>query len=110
MAAYVRKKRVGPHEYYQLVESRRVASKPRQKVLVHLGMRPTVDDALDKWSREIEELRRNATRERENAETWPEKSHRHLSALRRANSVEKRAKGLESRLQKLRDLRKQGVV
>jgi hypothetical protein len=33
----VRIKRVDGKEYYQLVESRRVDGKPRQKVLLHLG-------------------------------------------------------------------------
>ena len=50
--AYVRKKRVDGGEYYQLVESRRVDGKPRQKVLVHLGHHPTVNDALKQWPRE----------------------------------------------------------
>jgi len=35
--AFVRIKRVDGKEYYQLVESRRVDGKPRQKVLLHLG-------------------------------------------------------------------------
>ncbi len=56
--AFVRRKRVGGGEYYQLVESRRVDGKPRQKVLVHLGRYPTVDDALRRWPREIGRLRR----------------------------------------------------
>ena len=39
-------------EHYQSVESRRVDGEPRQKVLVHLGEHPTVDDALKKRPRE----------------------------------------------------------
>jgi hypothetical protein len=35
--AFVRKKRVGPYEYYQLVENRWMEGQPRQRVLVHLG-------------------------------------------------------------------------
>ena len=52
---FVRKK--GHHNngsaYYQLVESRRVEGQPRQKVVMHLGRYPTVDDALKGWPRDI---------------------------------------------------------
>ncbi|MDP8952498.1 MAG: hypothetical protein M3N18_09710 [Actinomycetota bacterium] len=44
--AYVRKKGSGGQSYYQLVESRRVDGQPRQKVLIHLGRYPAVEDAL----------------------------------------------------------------
>ena len=56
--AFVRRKRVDGGEYYQLVESRRVDGKPRQKVLVHLGHHQKVDDALKRWPREVGRLRR----------------------------------------------------
>jgi len=56
--AFVRIKRVDGGEYYQLVESRRVEGKPRQKVLVHLGHHQTVDEALKRWPREVGQLRR----------------------------------------------------
>lgn len=56
LAAFVRKKRSRGGEYYQLVESYRVEGKPRQRVLVHLGSYPTVDDALREWPKEIENL------------------------------------------------------
>ena len=56
--AFVRIKRVDGGEYYQLVESRRVDGKPRQKVLVHLGHHKTVDEALKRWPREVGRLRR----------------------------------------------------
>jgi hypothetical protein len=56
--AFVRIKRVDGGEYYQLVESRRVDGKPRQKVLVHLGHYKTVDEALKRWPREVGRLRR----------------------------------------------------
>ena len=55
---FVRIKRVDGGEYYQLVESHRVEGKPRQKVLVHLGNYPTVDEALKAWPREVGGLRR----------------------------------------------------
>jgi hypothetical protein len=57
--AFVRIKKVANGEYYQLVESRRVEGKPRQKVLIHLGFHPTVDDALKQWPREVGRLRRS---------------------------------------------------
>lgn len=107
MAAYVRRKRVGQYEYYQLVESSRVEGEPRQKVLVHLGRHPTVDDALKKWPREIKKLRRDAARERESAKTWPEISRQHQEMVKRAVSSEKRASNLEANLKKLRELKKQ---
>jgi hypothetical protein len=56
--AFVRRKRIDGGEYYQLVESRRVDGRPRQKVLLHLGHHPTVDDALKRWPREVGRLRR----------------------------------------------------
>jgi hypothetical protein len=52
--AFVRKKRVGPYEYHQLVESRLVDSKPRQRVLLHLGRYATVEAALKGWLKEVE--------------------------------------------------------
>ena len=61
--AFVRRKRVDGGEYYQLVESRRVDGRPRQKVLVHLGHLPTVDDALKRWPREVGRLRREGQEE-----------------------------------------------
>ena len=57
--AFVRIKRIDGGEYYQLVESRRVDGKPRQKVLIHLGSYPTVDEALKAWPREVGGLRRS---------------------------------------------------
>ena len=57
--AFVRTKRIADGKYYQLVESRRVEGKPRQKVLIHLGHHSTVDDALKRWPREVGRLRRS---------------------------------------------------
>jgi hypothetical protein len=56
--AFVRVKRVDGREYYQLVESRRVDGKPRQKVLMHLGQHASVEEALKRWPREVGGLRR----------------------------------------------------
>jgi hypothetical protein len=56
---YVRRKTSpGRADYYQLVESSRVDGKPRQKVLLHLGQRSSVEEALRIWPLEIQMLRR----------------------------------------------------
>lgn len=110
MAAYVRRKRVGQYEYYQLVESRRVEGEPRQKVLVHLGEHTTVDDALKKWPREIKRLRRRAQEDRDKVPKGSESMPVYRNTLKHAVSSEKRADDLESNLKKLRELRKQGVA
>ncbi len=110
MAAYVRKKRVGQYEYYQVVESRRVEGEPRQKVLIHLGGHPTVEVALKKWPREIKRLRRRAQEERDRVPEGSEIAPTHRAMLKRAASHEKRADDLEANLKKLRELRKEGVL
>ena len=110
MAAYVRTKRVGHHEYYQVVESRRVDGEPRQKVLIHLGGHPTVGDALKKWPREIKRLRRRAREERAMVAEGPEIMPTYPDMLKRAVSSEKRADDMEANLNKLRNLRKEGVL
>ncbi len=112
--AYVRLKRVKHYEYYQLVENRRVDGKPRQKVLVHLGRHPTVDDALKKWPREIKRLRRRAQEDRDrvprDVPEAREPSPVERDTLKRADGADKRADNLEANLKKLRELRKQGVA
>ena len=56
---FVRKKKKGSGSaYYQLVESRRMDGKPRQKVILHLNNYPTVDDALKGWPKDASRLRR----------------------------------------------------
>jgi hypothetical protein len=82
--AFVRKKQTGRYHYFQLVESRRVDGKPRQKVLAHLGNHATVDEALKKWPNDVKRLRRNGHDEAANA--------------------------LEVKLGKLRKLRSDGAV
>lgn len=108
--AYVRTKKVGGREYYQLVESRRVEGQPRQKVLVHLNRHPTVDEALREWPKEIRSLRDRAANEREAGRIWPENSRIRREILKRVKSTEKRADELEANLKKLRELRKHNVV
>jgi hypothetical protein len=113
--AFVRKKSGGNYGgYYQLVESRRVDGQPRQKVLLHLGLHPTVEDALKKWPREIKKLRRDAVQDREGV---PE-SHDsavgmrtfYRDCLKRADSFDRQADELEKKLARLRDFKATGVV
>jgi hypothetical protein len=47
--AFVRKKRVGGYEYYQLVKNRWAEGKPCRRVLVQLDRYPTPEAALKKW-------------------------------------------------------------
>ncbi len=113
MAAYVRRKRSRGGEYYQLVESHRVEGKPRQKVLVHLGRHPTVEDALREWPKEIGGLRHLAREGRVLGE-YSRKTGLSVSwageNIRRAASAEKRADYLEANLRKLRELRTYGMA
>lgn len=108
--AFVRKKKVKGKDYYQLVESRRVEGKPRQKVLAHLGQHASVDEALEEWPYEIRRLRRLATRQRKAATDLPEGSSARRAARRRAERAQKRTEELKANLDELRRLRKQGVV
>jgi hypothetical protein len=111
MAAYIRRKRSRGSDYYQLVESHRVEGKPRQKVLVHLGSHPTVDDALREWPKEIRGLR-HLVREARALGEYSRKTGLSVGWARentqRAASAEKRANKLEANLKKLRELRKHG--
>jgi hypothetical protein len=58
--AYVRKKKVGEREYYQLVEGYRENGKVRQRVLSHLGRQETPEAALTFWQERAEWERRRA--------------------------------------------------
>lgn len=55
---YVRRKTSRSSDVYQLVESRRVDGEPRQRVLLHLGRYPSVDDALAAWPQDVKQLHR----------------------------------------------------
>ena len=113
MAAYVRRKKVGDHQYYQVVEARRVDGEPRQRVLLHLGHHETIDTALGAWPKEIERLRRLAREERERLENLSDQegsAARARTILRRAAGAEKRADKLEANLKKLRELKEDGGV
>lgn len=111
---YVRKKKGSPYDYYQLVESRRVDGKPRQKVLLHLGDYSSVDDALKAWPRKIKRLRRDAEKERglvpEDYESERGQRMYYRRALGVADSLERQADELEVKLGRLRELRASGVV
>ncbi len=70
--AFVRRKRVSPYEYYQLVENRWTDGKPRQRVLVHLGRYTSAEAAPDGWPKEVEGLRRFA------GQQWDKADRLHL--------------------------------
>jgi hypothetical protein len=106
---YVRKKSVKGWNYYQLVESRRVDGEPRQRVLLHLGHHPTVEEALEAWPKEIEDLRALVHQERRRAAQSGE-SAAHRRALKRAASAERRAHDLQRNLKKLRELQQRGIA
>lgn len=108
--AFVRAKKVKGKEYYQLVESRRVNGKPRQKVLVHLGRHSSVDAALEEWPEGIRRLQRYASEERRRAANRLEGSRARRDTVRRADRAERRADELSANLEKLRELRKKGVA
>jgi hypothetical protein len=111
--AFVRRKRVGPYEYYQLVESYLVDGKPRQRVLLHLGRYLTVEAALEGWRKEIEGLCRFARQRRQQAERLTNNSSSKTAAdaaLKRAQKAEALADDIAGKLKKLHDLRDQGKV
>jgi hypothetical protein len=111
---FVRKKKVKGREYYQLVESRRVDGKPRQKVLLHLGKHATVDAALKNWSKEIRNLRRRAQKDRALHERVSEEfvgDKKWVKVIaERADDADQQADALKAKLHKLRELKKDGVV
>ncbi len=66
--AYVRQKQNSYGPYYQLVEAYRDGGKVRQRILVHLGKYPTVDEYLAGTREEIARLRGLAEAQRQKAE------------------------------------------
>jgi hypothetical protein len=111
---FVRKKRVGPYEYYQLVESRWTNGQPRQRVLVHLGRYSTAEAALQQWPGAVKRLRRFAQNWRQKANRLskdPSSSKARAQAiLETAQKADRRANALAVNLKKLHDLRNQGKV
>ena len=112
--AFVRKKRLGGYEYYQLVENRWLEGKPRQRVLLHLGSYPTIEAALKQWPKAIERLERFAQSKREEADRLskdPASTRaRRQAALQRAQKAQRRASTLAANLKKLHDLKDRSVV
>ena len=112
--SYVRKKKVKRYEYYQVVENHRVDGKPRQRVIMHLSKEPTVDAALENWPKEIRYLRRRAKWHGDRYENLHEesKSQRYFKKYFKdiADSAEMQADALQARLNKLRNLRNNGVA
>lgn len=107
--AYVRKKKVGDYSYYQLVESRRVEGVPRQRVLLHMGSYPSVEEALDWLPVEIGIATYEAQEARERYEARapprPGRSYEEEEAR-----LLKRAERFQKRLEVLEDLVERGVV
>jgi chromosome segregation ATPase len=66
--AFVRTKRVGEHEYRQLVENYRENGHHRQRVLAHLGHADTVEDAIEDARRKLADLDSRFTEQIEDAE------------------------------------------
>jgi hypothetical protein len=110
----VRRKRVGPYEYHQLVENRWMDVKQRQRVLLHLGRYATVEYALEGWPKEVEGLRRFASQQWDKADRLKKEERsfeRTLETLlERARKAEKLADEIAAKLKKLHDLRAQGKV
>ncbi len=65
--AFVRTKKVAGGEYRQLVENYREDGRVRQRVLVHLGACPNVEDALRIWPDRLKHHERRARDHREGA-------------------------------------------
>jgi hypothetical protein len=112
--AFLRRKRVGPYEYHQLVENRWMDGKPRQRVLLHLGRYASVEAALEGWPKEIEGLRRFASQRWDKADRlkkgdrWFERTLE--TTLERARKAEKLADEIAAKLKKLQDLKDQGKI
>ncbi|MDP9458387.1 MAG: hypothetical protein M3Q49_00155 [Actinomycetota bacterium] len=107
---FVRKKRGRSEDYYQLVESRRVDGKPRQRVLLHLGRHPTIEAALKAWPKEAKRLRCDADRKREIVPTGAEVEAFYRDLLKGADALDGRAEDLERKLERLREFKTRGVV
>jgi hypothetical protein len=110
----VRRKKVGPYEYYQLVESRLVDGKPRQRVLIHLGRYASVEAAQEEWPKEVEGLRRFVSLQWDKADRLKKEERsfeRTLETLlERARKAEELADEIAAKLKKLHDLKDQGKV
>ena len=112
--AFVRRKRVGPYEYHQLVENRWIEGKPRQRVLLHLGRYPSVETALEGWPKEVQGLRRFARQQWDKADRLKKEERSFERTLEtfieRARKAEKLADETVAKLKKLHDLKDQGKI
>jgi hypothetical protein len=112
--AFVRRKRVGPYEYHQVVENRWIDGKPRQRVLLHLGRYTSVEAALEGWPKEVEGLRRFASQRWDKADRLKkeERSFEQTleTTLERALKAEKLADEIAAKLKTLHDLKDQGKI
>ncbi len=105
--AYVRKKRnKSGSEYYQLVESRRVDGKPRQRILAYLGQYPSVEVALQRIPVLIDLVQRGHTFE--SARDVLE--YRHEGHWMWKQGARKPEGFLEEKLRRLRTLRESGAA
>ena len=112
--AFVRRKRVGPYEYHQLVENQWIDGKPRQRMILHLGRYPSVEPALEGWPKEVEGLRRFASQQWGKADRLKKEERsfeRNLETfIERALKAEKLADEIEAKLKTLHDLKAQGKL
>ena len=113
--AFVRRKRVGPYEYHQLVENRWIEGKPRQRVLLHLGRYPSVETALEGWPKEVQGLRRFASQQWDKADRLKKEEERSFertleTLIERARKAETLADESVAKLKKLHDLKDQGKI
>jgi hypothetical protein len=112
--AFVRRKRVGPYEYHQLVENRWIGGKPRQRVLLHLGRYISVEAALEGWPKEVQGLRHFVSQQFDKADRLKKEERsferRLESLLERARKAEKLADEIAAKLKALHDLKDQGKI
>jgi hypothetical protein len=112
--AFVRRKRVGPYEYHQVVENRWMDGKPRQRVLLHLGGYTSAEAALEGWPKEVEGLRRFASQQWDKADRLKKEERsfeRTLETLlERSLKAEKLADEIAAKLEKLHVLKDQGKI
>lgn len=107
--AFVRKKRSRGSAYYQVVESYLADGKPRQRVLVHLGRYSSVDGALKSWPKDIEVLKKRLeeAQKKNPAPALPGMGGRRDEE---PEKTERRIDVLKGKLEKLKELRRQGEV
>lgn len=106
---FLRRKTTRGRTYYQLVESHRTDGKPRQRVVLHLGRYPTVDEALKGWPKDIKRLRKRA-RDARKANPAPPLPGMEKKSSESPERLERRADDLEGKLRRLKKLRESGEV